>query len=208
MSGRGFPTSTTARISARPNRIAAGRFASRSSRCLRRRAEDAREAATHVSQAWNEAAGIAGRWTDVPSNPDFGLSALQVVIDNEPIRDRDAPQTTVNVVGIRTQVQINVAPGQPTLKQQLLRVRKGAAFAAMHATGLDAAAPPWVVAGIAAHAGRTGLTPEEVKQYSGPATSVHFGGQQWRFERSAEDSLDYRHLDNHAAAGQVAFADG
>src|SRR5688572_30816215 len=33
--------------------------------------QDAREAAGHVSQAWNDAAGIARRWTDVPSNPDF-----------------------------------------------------------------------------------------------------------------------------------------
>jgi len=168
-------------------------------------AADARAAATHVSQAWSAAAALAGRWTDVTSNPDFGLSALQVVIDGEPLRDRDTPATTVNVVGNRTQVQINVAPGQPKLQQQVVRLREGAAFAALHAAGLDAAAPPWVVAGVAAHAGRAGFTPEEVKQYSEPAGTAHFGGQQWRFERSAEDALGYRRLDQKAAAEHVAF---
>jgi hypothetical protein len=168
-------------------------------------AEDARAAAAHVSQSWKQAAALAGRWTDVPSQPDFGLSALQVVIDNEPLRSRDAPPTTVNVVGLRTQVQINLGPGQPRLEQQLLQVREGAAFAALHAAGVDSAAPPWVVAGLAAHAGRAGLTPEQLKQYSPPAGAAHFAGQQWRFERSANDLLDYRRLDHQEATGQVAF---
>jgi hypothetical protein len=168
-------------------------------------ADDARLAAAHVSQAWNQAAALSLRWTKVVDNPDFGLSALQVVIDKEPVRDRDAPLTTVNVVGIRTQVQINAGPGQPSLEQQLLRVREGAAFAALHAAGLDSAATPWVVAGLASHAGRAGLTPEELKQYGEPVGTAHFGGQQWRFERSADDTLDYQRIDHQAAAGQVAF---
>lgn len=168
-------------------------------------AADASTAAAHVAQAWNQAAAIAGRWTKVVDNPDFGLSALQVVIDNEPVRDRDEPLTTVNVVGIRTQVQINTAPGQPSIQQQLLRVREGAAFAALHAAGLDSAAPPWVVAGLAAHAGRAGMTPEELKQYGEPAGASQFGGQQWRFERAADDTLDYQRIDHQGAAGQVAF---
>jgi hypothetical protein len=168
-------------------------------------AADAQAAAVHVSQAWNQAAALASHWTNVPSNPDFGLSALQVVINNEPLRDRDAPLTTANVTGIQTQVQINVAPGQPSLQQQIVRLREGAAFAALHAAGLDSATPPWVVAGVAAHAGRAGLTPEEVKQYSEPTEAAHFGGQQWRFERSADNVLDYRRIDHQAAAGQVAF---
>jgi hypothetical protein len=205
MSGREFRTSMTAHTFAKLNRIAGGKSGSRNSPGLpppARRIHGRRP--YHVSQAWNQAAALASRWTDVPSNPDR-LSALQVTIDNEPLRARDAPLTTVNVTGIQTQVQINVAPGQSSLQQQLLRLREGAAFAALHAAGLDSAAPSWVVAGIAAHAGRADLTPEEVKQYSEPTGAAHFGGQQWRFERSAEDTLDYRKIDHQEAAGQVTF---
>jgi hypothetical protein len=168
-------------------------------------AEDARAAAGHVAQVWNRAAALAARWTDVPSNPDFGLSALQVVIDNEPLRDRDAPLTTVNVAGIQTQVQVHVAPGQPGFGQQIIRIREGAAFAALHAAGLDSAAPPWVVAGLAAYAGRAGLPPEQLPPAGQRTGGPNLGGQQWRFERSADDVLDYRHHDYHGGAEQVRF---
>src|SRR5262245_34727155 len=48
-------------------------------------AADARLAAAHVSLAWKQAAALTGRWTNVVDNADFGLSALQVAIDNEPV---------------------------------------------------------------------------------------------------------------------------
>ena len=76
---------------------------------------DARWAAAQVATAWSNASKLAARWTAVQENPDFGLNALQVAITDEPLHDRDAPLTTVNVVGIQTQLQINVAPGQPPL---------------------------------------------------------------------------------------------
>jgi len=167
--------------------------------------DDARWAASHVAAAWNNASRLAGRWTAVQQNPDFGLSSLQVVIDGEPLRDRDAPLTTINVVGIQTQVQLNVAPGQPPLKQQLARLREAAALAMLHTAGLDSAAPPWVVAGIAAASGRQGLTDEQLRAEAASPSTAHFGGQQWRFAREGQDVLAYRRLDHDAAAAQVAF---
>ena len=168
-------------------------------------AADARDAAAHVAEGWSNAMALSKRWTDVASNPDFGLSALQVAIDNEPLRERDGPLTTVNVVGIRTQVQINVAPGMPSLQQQLVSLREGAAFAALHAAGLDSAAPPWVVAGLASFAGREGLPAEQIERSSARAAGSQFGGQQWRFARSSDDTLDYRQIDQQQSADQVAF---
>ena len=167
--------------------------------------EDSRWAAAQVSQAWQNAAALVDRWTAVHHNPDFGLQAIQVVVDDHPLRDRDAPLTTVNVTGIQTQIQINVAPGQPPLAQQLLRLREATAFAVLHSAGLDSAAPPWAVAGVAAFAGRRGLSAEQLKQADASKSVAEFGGQQWRFQRSAEDVLDYRRVDHDQATQQVAF---
>src|SRR6267142_3121243 len=143
------------------------------------RQDDARWAAGHVAQAWRQAAALADRWTQVHHDPDFGLSALQVAINSEPLRDRYVPLTTLTGVSIRTHVTINVAPGQPNLQQQVARLREGAAFAMLHAAGLDSVAPPWVVEGMAAVAGRTGLTEEELRPNSIVEQADRFGGQQW-----------------------------
>jgi hypothetical protein len=168
-------------------------------------AADARWAAAQAAQGWQQASKLADRWTTAHHNPDFGLSGLQITISNEPLRDRDAPLTTVNVVGIQTNVQINVAPGQPSLNQQVARLREGAAFAMLHAAGVDAAAPPWVVDGLAAVAGRTGLSDDELKPNAAVDAVARVGGQQWRYSRATEDTLAYPSLDHEEAAARVAF---
>lgn len=166
---------------------------------------DARWAASHVAAAWSNAAALAGRWTQVGQNPDFGLNSLQVVIDDEPLRTRESPLTTVNVVGIQTQVQLVVGAGQPPLKDQVVRLREATAMAVLHTAGLDSAAPPWVVAGIASFAGRQGLGKEEIAKAEALSEVAHLGGQQWRFQREAQDVLAYRRLNHTAADAQVAF---
>ena len=166
---------------------------------------DARWAAGHVAAAWNNASRLAGRWTQVQTNPDFGLNSVQIVIDDEPLRDRDAPLTTVNVVGIQTQVQIKVAPGQPKLADQVVRLREATAWAMLHTAGLDSAAPPWVVAGAAAYAGRQGLNPQQIQEADAKPEAAHVGGQQWRFLRQSQDTLAYQRLDHAAANAQVNF---
>jgi hypothetical protein len=167
--------------------------------------DDARWAAGHVAAAWSNASQLAGRWTQVAENPDFGLNSLQVVIDNEPLRERDGPATTVNVVGIQTQVVIRVGPGQPPLAAQVVRLREAAALAQLHTAGLDSAAPPWVVAGLAAHAGRKGLSEAELKAAAANPPAEQLGGQQWRFARASQDALAYQRLDQAAANAQVEF---
>jgi hypothetical protein len=166
---------------------------------------DARWAAGQVAEAWSNAARLANRWTQEPKNPDFGLSALQVVIDDEPVRDRDSPLTTVNVLGIQTQVLISVAPGQPRLAEQRVQLREATALAMLYTAGLDSAAPPWALAGIAAFAGRQGLTPEQVQQADARPATGNQGGQQWRFLRQSQDVLAYQRLDQAAARARVQF---
>src|SRR6478672_13151485 len=61
-------------------------------------ADDARWAAVQVAAAWNGAGLLANNWTNVHHDPDFGLSALQVAINNEPAGNRYLPATTITAV--------------------------------------------------------------------------------------------------------------
>ncbi len=177
--------------------------------------EDARWAAAAVTKVRGQTAALADRFTSVHRNPDFGLNSLQVVIDGNPPRERDAPAVTMNVVGIQTQAVINVSPGQPRLADQLLRLREAAAFAVLHATELDGVLPQWTVAGMAAHIARQGQG-DDARQQETPLPNVPepndfapagepLGGQQWRSKRTAQDRLALPAVDRTAAASQVAF---
>jgi hypothetical protein len=166
---------------------------------------DAAWAAGHVQQAWINAARLADRWTDAHRQPGFGLGSTQVVIDNDPPRERDGPLTTVNVVGVQTQVYLNVSPGQPTLRQQVLRLRAAAAFAMLHTAGLDGATPPWVAQGLAANLGGQGLDPVDAKAAEEVKLAARFGGQQWRFTRSGQDKLADPGIDEPSAASSIKF---
>jgi hypothetical protein len=168
-------------------------------------ADDAEWAARQVAVGWQQAAALADHWTQVHQQPDFGLNALQVVITDEPLREGDAPATTVNVVGIQTQVEIHGGPSGAPLAQQVARLREGAAFAMLHTTGLDAVMPPWVTAGMAAAAGQEGLSPQEVSASAAASSTIRFGGQQWRYRRATPDTLDYPRLDHEEAAARIAF---
>ena len=172
--------------------------------------EDAQWAASQVQEAWNQAARLSARWTNAASHPDFGLNSLQIVIDSEPLRERDAPATTVNVVGIQTQVRIGVSQAERPLRSQMANLRAGSAFAMLHTAGVDSAAPPWVVRGLAEFAARQGLAeellpPSANAPTSGAQAAMRFGGQQWRFQRAAADALDEPQEANQLADDRVKF---
>lgn len=167
--------------------------------------EDAQWAASQVQEAWHQAARLSARWTNAPSHPDFGLNALQVVIDSEPLRERDAPATTVNVVGIQTQVRIGVSQTERPLRSQMADLRAGSAFAMLHAAELDSAAPPWVVRGLAQFAARQGVAEELVPQDANAQAALRFGGQQWRYQRAFADALDEPLEANKLADDRVKF---
>ena len=167
--------------------------------------DDARWAAGHVKQAWTNAERLTDRWTDLHRQPGFGQAGTQIVIDSEPRRERDGPPVTVDVVGIQTQVYLNVAAGQPGLKLQALRLREAAALAMLHTAGLDSAVSPWVMQGLAANVAEEGLDADTVKAARDVNLAARIGGQQWRYTRSAQDVLDYPALDGESAATSIKF---
>lgn len=166
---------------------------------------DAKWAAAEVTKVRGQMADLADRFTSVHRAADFGLNSLQVVIDNEPPRERDTPLTTLNVVGLQTQVLLNVSPGQPPLAKQLLRLREAGAFSMLHTAELDGVLPPWVVTGLASHVALIGQPEDSRKPDEFSPRGVPLGGEQWRFNRTTQDRLQSQPQNLSQAAEQTDF---
>lgn len=172
------------------------------------RVEDARWAAKQMEVAWADFGKLADAWTKSHHQADFGIGAVQVYIDSNPPKDRDLPPTTLNVIGIQTQITIHVAPGQPSLEDQLYRLRKAAGQAFLHTAELDRQLPPWACDGLATYVAEEGMSPEEIKaadQQDKAPGAPRLGGRQWRYNRAEQDRLKEPVFDQDAAAEEVKF---
>ncbi len=166
---------------------------------------DAKWAAAEVTKVRGQMFDLADRFTNVHRAADFGLNSMQVVIDGEPPHERDAPLTTINVVGLQTQAILKVSPGQPTLAKQLLRLREAAGFSVLHAAELDGVLPPWVVTGLASHVALIGQPDDAPQPDEFSPKGVPLGGEQWRFNRQSQDRLQSEPQHLSQAAEHVGF---
>ncbi len=170
--------------------------------------EDARWAAEQMKIAWADFGRLADAWMTGQHHPAFGFGAVQVYIDGNSPKDRDLPLTTLNVIGIQTQITLHVAPGQPGLEDQLYRLRKAAGQAFLHTAELDRQLPPWACDGLASYVAAERLNSEEMKkmqQQTAATGAPRLGGQQWRFKRAEQDRLSVPVFDDGAAAQEVEF---
>ena len=170
--------------------------------------DDARAVAEEVKRTWAFTASLADNWMTEHRRGDFGIGALQVVIDNEPIRDRDQPATTVDVVGLITQVHIRVGTGLPSLEKQLPAMREGVALAILHTAECDKMFPLWATSGLATYValetGSDNRLPDLAKTPEIERVA-DVGGYQWRAKRSSQDELEAIAVDRTAAAQMVQF---
>ena len=172
------------------------------------RVEDARWVAEQMETAWTDFGNLADAWMKGHHQSDFGIGAVQVFIDGNAPKDRDLPLATLNVVGIQTQIMLHVAPGEPALKEQLYRLRKGAGLAFLHTAELDRQLPPWACDGLASYVAAVRLSAEQVKASDEQDTipgAPRLAGQQWRFKRAEQDQLEAPTFDQDAAAQEVKF---
>lgn len=172
------------------------------------RVEDARWAAAQMELAWADFGRLADAWMNEHRRPDFGIGAVQVFIDGNAPKDRDAPATTVNVVGIQTQIALRVVPGEANLESQLYRLKKAAGQAFLHTAELDRQLPPWACDGLAAYIAAKQLSKEDLLAAHDEENSPgapRLGGQQWRFNRAQQDRLKMPEFDHDAAAEEVKF---
>lgn len=166
--------------------------------------EDARLAARNLQAAWDDMANLADRFTKVHRRPAFGIGAVQLVISNAPVREQDAPLVTLNVVGIQTQIEINVSPGQPPLVEQLPRIREATAWALLHTAEFDEQLPAWVCNGLASFAVNQGDELSVTVPELAPL-GESLGGQQWKGTRTEPDVLAYPKNDREHAVLQTRF---
>jgi hypothetical protein len=168
-------------------------------------ADDARRAMSEATQAWQEAGALANHFTKVHRNPNFGIGALQIVVDGEPQRDRDRPLTTLNVVGQKSNLVVHVNKGQPSLDQQMQRVRESAVLAFFRTAELDLQFPNWVSQGLAGYIAQKGETAEAVAEARPDPTTANIGGQQWRGNRLKQDVLKPAEDQHQEAIARVRF---
>jgi len=166
--------------------------------------EDARQAARQMQQIWHRSGDLADHWTQVHRRPTFGIGSVQLLIDNEPVREQDQPLVSLNVVGIQTQIAINVAAGRPTLRDQLPRIREATAWAFLHTAELDVQLPAWVCYGLANFIANEGSRlSAQVAELLPKAESL--GGQQWKGIRTGPGKLDFPENHRTQAALQVRY---
>jgi hypothetical protein len=172
------------------------------------RVEDARWAAAQMETTWADFGRLADAWTKSHHQPDFGIDSVQVYVDGNAPKSRDLPRTTLGVIGIQTQINLFVGPGQPGLEDQLYRLRKAAGQAFLHTAEFDRQLPPWACDGLASYVAAERLSAEEVKagnEQDKVPGAPRLGGQQWRFKRAAQDQLNMPAFDHDAAAQEVEF---
>jgi len=172
------------------------------------RVEDARWAAAQMETAWADFGRLADGWMKSHHHTEFGIGSVQVYIDGNTPKSRDLPRTTLSVVGIQTQINLYVAPGQPALEDQVYRLRKAAGQAFLHTAELDRQLPPWACDGLASYVAAERLSAEEVKagdEQDKVPGAPRLGGQQWRFKRAEQDRLNMPAFDQDAAAQEVEF---
>jgi hypothetical protein len=162
---------------------------------------DARWAAAEAAKAQVQTAALLAHCVPRERSLELPSTALQIAIDSRPREGRGARATRINVVGIQTQVQLDVSPGQPALTDQLGRLREATAFALLHATELDAGLPPAVVIGLAAHVGQQVPAASGLTEHDTPLLEL-LGGEQWQWRRAAPGLL--REPNELAAGAQRA----
>ena len=167
--------------------------------------EDARWAAVQVAQVREQTAALADRFTQAHRAADFGLNSLQVLIDGDPPRDRHGPATTIQVLGIQSQVTVNVSIGRPKLHDQILRLREAAALAMLHTAEVDAAVPGWVTTGLAARLALQGQPADSPQPNDFPPRGEPLGGDAWRWQRATQDRLASQPQHASDAAARVGF---
>lgn len=126
-------------------------------------AEDAQLVEKVVGETWGSLNQLADHFTEQHKLPDFGLSAVQVAVDNQlPRGGRDTPVPVWIPGRFENRIVINVSEGRPSLDEQIPLLRAATAYVYMHVAEFDRQLPQWLSDGFAQavvlkHDGNEGL---------------------------------------------------
>lgn len=161
-------------------------------------------AANQYQQAWDEMKHLMDPWTTIQQNPDFGLGAAEITIDKEPLKDPSQLLTTLQVNNNMMIVYLNVAPGQPSLQEQLPELRMAAVYSMMHSAQFDQKLPGWVRDGLAVYVA------EKCAELNGGTKTplpaiLPLDSQYWQRQRVSRQQLEPRWPPSIDSAAQVRF---
>lgn len=125
-----------------------------------------------LEETWRRFGHLADTWTDVHRQPNFAIGAVGVLIDDAAVNSRQRPDSGPRALNHGANIYINLASGEPTLDDQLPRIRSEAVRAFLRVTGQDAVLPDWVVDGLAVHFARRDPTPSMSVREQTPANGT------------------------------------
>lgn len=175
--------------------------------------EQATFAMQEARAAWAQMSELADYLSVRHRNPDFGLGAVQVVINRDPPKTRNQSNVLAQVVG--TQISIELYPQNEAQLQDLRQPLRAAVAASLLRTAeIDRHIPAWMTEGLALYAASQsladeGVTLEEIAKSSATMPAGGIGLFEWRGKRSAPDklepALDVAAVSTSQAAKQMQF---
>lgn len=112
--------------------------------------QTAEDAARIVHRAWQRTAAIASLWSRSHQQPQFGLGAVQVVIDHAPVRGIRTRPTIQAVAQEAILIYLNTSGADASLGSQKPRLGLATSRAFFIASGLSQRLPAWVQNGLGA----------------------------------------------------------
>ena len=115
------------------------------------RRADAEWALRQIEKTWEQVGRFADHWTGVHHHPSFGIGSVFVLVDDQPAGNRGAPLPTMPDASGTSMIYLNVAPGAPSLKEQLPALQRAAVHAFLYVSQCDGKLPQWFQDGLAAY---------------------------------------------------------
>jgi len=123
--------------------------------------EQAEAVALDMENTWSKLEVLADHFTTRHRQPTFAIGAVGLWIDDHPYRDvsEHAPGPRLSNDG--ADVYVNIAPGQPSLADQMVSVREEAVRSFFRVAQLDQTLPDWVQLGLGAYVAKEGAEPNQ-----------------------------------------------
>jgi hypothetical protein len=123
--------------------------------------EQAEEVALDMERTWSKLEILADHFTTRHRQPTFAIGAVGVWIDADPYRDIAAHAPGPRISNDGADVYVNIAPGQPSLADQMISVREEAVRSFFRVAQLDQTLPDWVQLGLGTYVAQEGAEPNQ-----------------------------------------------
>ncbi|MFO0900968.1 MAG: hypothetical protein U0836_26365 [Pirellulales bacterium] len=162
--------------------------------------DQAESVAQDMERTWSELELLADHFTTRHRQPTFAIGAVGVWIDNHAYRDVSEHAPGPRVSNDSPDIYVSIAPGQPSLSDQMVSVREEAVRSFFRVAQLDQTLPDWVQLGLGAYVAREGAEPTNPVAAPGRPSETREAPQ-----REVADRLYPTRSIEHSSADWVRF---